>query len=74
METTGDYVSAAVIVPTFNHILVFSTITYGLCRSRSQPSILDFRKGYQLYILGDTLPVFFQGSFAVESALLPVSS
>lgn len=57
-ETAGDFVAAAVVVPTINHVFVFSTITYGLCRTRSQPSLLDFRKGYRLYILGDTLPDF----------------
>jgi len=57
-RTAGDYVAAAILAPTINHIIVFLTITYGLCRSRSQASLLDLRRGYKLYILGDTLPAF----------------
>ncbi|KAF4622241.1 hypothetical protein D9613_009389 [Agrocybe pediades] len=51
------YVSAAVILPTANHVLVFIAITVGLCKCHST-SIFDFGKGVRLYIFGETLPAF----------------
>ena len=56
--TAKNYVSAAVIAPTVNHVIVFAMITYGLCRHGSRDPLLDLRRGYKLYVLGDTLPAF----------------
>jgi len=51
------YLSASVVLPTVNHIVVFIAITVGLCRFNTT-SILDIRAGVRLYIFGDTLPAF----------------
>ncbi|KAF9547618.1 hypothetical protein CPC08DRAFT_769413 [Agrocybe pediades] len=60
----GNYLAAAVLGPTVNHILVFCAITYGLCRPRAMSqNFLDFGTGrggggYRVYVFGDTLPAF----------------
>ncbi|KAF4622093.1 hypothetical protein D9613_009444 [Agrocybe pediades] len=60
----GNYLAAAVLGPTVNHVLVFCAITYGLCRPRAMnQNFLDFGTGrggggYRVYVFGDTLPAF----------------
>jgi len=54
----GDYVAAAVFGPTFNHVLVFIAITYGVCMSRTNSQSLFSSGGYRIFIFGDSLPAF----------------
>ncbi|KAF9547615.1 hypothetical protein CPC08DRAFT_769410 [Agrocybe pediades] len=56
---SGNYVSAAVIGPTVNHILVFVAITYGVCMSRTNGHQSLFSSGgYRTFIFGESLPAF----------------